>query len=309
MWLISKQSTKPSEHTPTVYSKSMFKNQKGFSHVIIPVCLLAIVIIVGVFAWSRIALTNNSGGKGWYAAKNYSLSFEGKSDDTYSYQYSIDVLYDDSFDPKSDCPARLTSFRGSLNIEYPSDSTAKVNVLQNVEPYKKQDSDSSVGICPAVVVPPATETVRLDKKWLESGTTSKKVLMNDKTYAVELNKQNRTLSFNGENYKRTQPYLPDGLTQLYAYPMYQNCMSTVQIQAYAQEHNIATADSRYPGLTANIKAIPNLKLEAPDGSENMLLVIADDHVKQLIEKTQNERGAQDTCRVVASKPTYTFVSQ
>lgn len=287
----------------------MLKNQKGFSHVIVPVCLLVILIIVGVFAWSRISRTSVNNSRGMYSAENYNLSFEGKSDDNYRYQYSFDVFYDDSFDQKSECPARLDSFRGKVNVEYQSESKAKVEVLQNVKPYQKQEGGILGGACPDVVIPPATETLRFDKKWIESGSTDKTVLVNDKTYSLLLNKQDRTISFSGEGYKRTQPFLPDGLAQLYAYPMYQNCMSIAQIQAYAQEHSIVTADNKYPGLTSDVKAIPNLKLEAPDGSENVLLVIADDYVKQLVEKTQNERGVQDTCRVVASKPVYTFISQ
>jgi hypothetical protein len=284
----------------------MYKNQKGFSHIIIPIVLLVTLAIVGVFAFSRINHADQS--KGMFTAKNYGVIFRGTSDGRYVYQYSLDVSYGDSFDPKSDCPAQLDGFQGKLSIDYQSNSKARVSVLQNIKPYQSKDNNISAHACPDVVVPAFTKNIRLDKKWIESGSPDKTVQINNKTYNLALNEQARTIGFNSESYKQVEPYLPDGLAQLYAYPMYDNCMSTAQLQTYAKEHSIVEADSKYPGLTASIKSIPNLKLEAPDGSTNVLLVMTDDYVKQLIEKTHNERGVQENCRVVASKPVYTFVS-
>jgi len=261
-----------------------------------------------VFTFFGVYQSNNNANSGLHLAKNYNLSFTGMSDDNYRYQYSIEAYYSDSFDRESKCPAPLSGFRGKLNIEYQSGAKAKIEVLQNVKPYQKEEGSISAVACPAVAIPPASATLRLNKEWLESGNTNKTILINDKIYSLALNKQKRTIRFSGEGYERTQPYLPDGIAQLYAYPMYRNCMSTTQIQAYAEEHGIATADIKYPGLTAGIKAIPHLILEAPDGSQNVLLVMANDYVKELIEKTRNERGVQDTCRVVASKPIYVFMS-
>jgi hypothetical protein len=284
----------------------MYKNQKGFSHIIIPVILLVVLAIIGIFAFSRINHADES--KGMFTAKNYGVTFKGTSDDNYVYQYSLDVSYEDSFDPKSDCPAQLDGFQGKLSIDYQSDSKARVSVLQNIKPYQSKDNNISAHVCPDVVVPDFTKNIRLDKKWIESGSSDKTMQINNKTYNLALNKQARTISLNGEKYKQVEPYLPDGLAQLYAYPMYDNCMSLNQIQAYAKGHNIVEADSKYPGLTSSIKSIPNLILEAPDGSTNVLLVMTDDYVKQLVEKTRNEKGVQENCRVVASKPVYTFVS-
>ena len=287
----------------------MLKNQKGLRCIVVPIGLLVILVIAGIFAWIFISGTDYI--RGLYAAKNFNLSFVGESDNSYQYQYSVRVSYHDSIDESGTCPSTSTleGFRGKINIEYLSESEAKVEVLQNVKPNREQDAkprrkqDGGIlpTLCPAVGIQPDTETVRLDKKWIESGSADKNILVNDRFYRLELDKENRTISFKGEDYESTEPHLPDGLAQLYAYPMRENCMSVAQLQTYAKEHGIVTADDKYPGLAADIKAIPKLRLIAPDGSENVLLVIADDYVKQLVEKTQNELGARGACRVAAGK--------
>lgn len=286
-------------------------NQRGFSHVLLVGTIGIIILAIAFIAANRIQ-NNSSMGYSWpgssYKPKDFSINFARTSDENLTAIYDLSAYFSDSFDSKSGCPARLSNFVGRIAVSYQSQSKASVTLTQNVKPKNKNDnSEISAGACPAVAIAPYSSKVTLDKKWVENNIKNKTIRVNGHDYQLYVDKSNNLIRFTGLNAQpQTFIYLPDGLAQIYAYPMYKNCMSLSQLNQYAQSNKIVTADKKYPGLTSKIQSIPKVILEAPDGSRNVLLVIADENIKHLIAKTKNEKNT-DVCHVVASPPLITGI--
>lgn len=291
----------------------MRENHKGFSHIVLPVLLLIVLVGIGIFAYNRVIQDVKQ--DKLVHSENYRIQLKAKSDSSYVYQYSISVGFVDSVgvNRESGCDERLEDFRGALNIEYQSDDKAKLDILQNIKPKTHEEEGSiSYALCPAVIVSGFSDSVQLDKEWLESGASNKTLQINGRIHKLTVDKRARLIHLSDNDHTvtvDTQPYLPDGLALLYSHPAYSNCKSIAELQRYAEQHDIVSAYTKFPDLSADLEAIPGLVVGKPYGSENFLLVVANDHVKQLVKKTSNEKGVNDNCRVVASKPTYTFVSR
>lgn len=289
----------------------MKNSQRGFSHVIF-VATLGIIIVGVAFMAANLVQNNSSIGFQWpgssYKAKDFSIDFVRKSDENLIAQYNLSAYFSDSFDSKSDCPTRLSNFVGHVTVSYQSQSKATVTVTQNVKPKSKNENgEISMHACPAVAIPPYSSSASLDKKWVENSIKNKIIRVNGLDYQLYLDKSTNLMRFTGQNAQpQTFVYLPDGLAQIYAYPMYKNCMSLSQLNQYAEANKIIIADAKYPGLTKNIQSIPKVILEAPDGSRNVVLVVADEYVKRLIAKTKAEKYIDD-CHVVASEPLITGI--
>lgn len=264
-------------------------------------------MVVGLFVTSAFVLHRIAVNRinGQYVAKNFGVHFDRGVDANLAAQYSLNVNFPDAVDPMISCGGLRTGFTGQVSIHYISDSRAKIDTLQSIKPQSTEENNKvSVEACPTDLGPSYSKSINFDKKWIETGNTNKTIIINDQTYSLMIDKSNYVMRFQGPNNNEVLAYLPDGLGQLFAYPMYKNCMTIAQLKQYANDHSIVPADSKYPGLTAHILATPRLHLEGPDGSNNVLLVLTNDYVKQLITTTSQEKTS-DICHVVASPPLVT----
>lgn len=165
--------------------------------------------ILGFVSWFTSGKQGPLGFRDGHTATSYTVDFRIKTSDDLSHQYVAAVTFYDSMDPSSVCPSKLEGFQGGLTIKYPSAEEARIEAVQNMEPRTESHSNRvprEGSICAAVVVEPSTESVVIDKKWLESTSENKTLKINDEPYSVSYDDSAKTVAIShGDRTWRPSP--------------------------------------------------------------------------------------------------------
>lgn len=288
--------------------------QSGFAAVLV-IAVVLFVGIAGLVAW-RFQLfnkvtgsvsdkANNSGLDN--KAKNINLFLGVDADENFDSRVRLTAFFNDSVDSDNDsgCPKRVIGFQGKIDITYKSDNQAILSATQN-KPVTKKSSEKKIRgtLCPGVITPPFDSIITLDKNWLNKAD-EQTIRFNDRDYKITQNKPAYTITWSKpENKAQTYFHPPDQLVFLSSFRSSSSstCMSENELHKYAQSNGITLAKETYPNIENALNTFDPTIMEVDEtsGSSNYynpsLLVIINDHLKELYAKDKNEKVASEASR-------------
>jgi hypothetical protein len=255
----------------------MNKNQNGFTLVEI-ILVIIFMALIGFTGWYVLNPTGNRSGN--FISKHFSLSIE-----TSQPNYQLVTYFDDSIEPSSKCQSLQDGFVGSIIEKSIKDDGARLAITQNKKPYapKKQATEDSVG--PGYCGDSAEGTYKasytLKNDWLENGPSKKQLIIQNKEYDLNLDKKSFILTLSHGSQSSSAVKIPNEIGSIdftYTYP---NCISRDELKAFAGNHGIQLAESKYPGLDDSLWHFQLSKTHGDPHVRNYILVIKNNNFDKL----------------------------
>jgi competence protein ComGC len=281
-------------------NKHMRKNQQGFSALEV-VLLLMLVFVLVLVGWrvydkqttNKIAIDDTGQSGQQYKSKNYTLSLSRTEDNDLRSTYSLNINFNDSFDPQASCPAVQAGFADTISATNVTDKGASITITQNEKPYSLKSNSRYTAMCPDVVVPLHLDQYTFDNNWLENSHPTKTLTIQGKKYSLQLDKNDYKLTLTGGNVSSIASFIPDGLGGLYVRPV--QCMTADALKSYAASNGMELAETKYPGINQKMEELIGPQTYNNPYDQN-LLVIGNDYFKNLLKQT----GENIPCQVWAS---------
>lgn len=242
-----------------------------------------IVTVIGIGAAVVLASkngssrANNTPGKNLqYMSQRYAIGLERRLSAEQKADYYLTIQFIDSYSPKSRCPMIQPGFKGNITVDGITSDSARFTITQNKAPYKGASEIDKTAPCPAIAIVPVAQTYKLDSAWLEAGSATKKVTIQDVDYSLVLDKQAFALRLNGPQTSIAVAYIPGNVVALFSYAK-SNCTAQ-QVRDFASAQGIKLAEQEYPNITTQL-ASSGFQLAA--NNQTSVLVINDDTVKGL----------------------------